>query len=155
MTSKDIRKIPEIVRDLYSVVNQLERACPHRSFTPDGHLVGSIGEVVAEHEYGLSLLPQSTEAHDATAPDGRLVQIKATQGTRVSLSSKPNYLLVLKLFKNGSIEEIYNGPGKPAWKAAGKKQKNGQRQISLTRLQSLAKDVAQADRLSKRNDRRR
>ena len=39
-----IDEIPELVKSLYKVVEQLEAIFPERKFTLDGHLVGSIGE---------------------------------------------------------------------------------------------------------------
>jgi len=110
-----IGQIPAIVGRLCKAVRELEVLFPDRPFTLDGHLVGSIGEVIAAHTYGLTLLPPSTECHDAKSKDGRLVQIKATQGRMIGLRHKPDFLVVLKLLKNGTTEEIYNGPGKPAW----------------------------------------
>jgi hypothetical protein len=114
---------------------------PGRRFTPDGHLVGSIGEVLATHYYGLELLPNSFQRHDAKTLGGQLVQIKATQRATVSLRDEPNYLIVLLLKKDGSFDEVYNGPGKEPWNKAGKMQKNGQRPISLSRLRSLIATV--------------
>jgi hypothetical protein len=35
-----------------------------RHFTPDGHMVGSIGEDFAAHHYGLQLLTASTKGHN-------------------------------------------------------------------------------------------
>ena len=61
-----IAEVPALVRKLYSVVARLEAIFKDRPFTPDGHLVGSLGEVLAAHHYGLTLLPASAEAHDAT-----------------------------------------------------------------------------------------
>jgi len=40
-------KLPEPVADIYWAVVRLEVLYPGRKFTPDGHLVGSIGEVIA------------------------------------------------------------------------------------------------------------
>jgi hypothetical protein len=48
-------KLPEPVAAIYRAVQELEAAYPGRKFTPDGHLVGSIGEVVAARELGLNL----------------------------------------------------------------------------------------------------
>jgi hypothetical protein len=61
----------------------------------DGHLVGSSGEVLAAYYYDLDLLPPSTERHDdATTPDGRLVQIKATQGMHnITMRSELEHLI--------------------------------------------------------------
>ena len=40
-------KLPARVAAIYRAVEELEAAYPLRKFTPDGHLVGSIGEVIA------------------------------------------------------------------------------------------------------------
>ena len=146
-----IAQVPELVGQLCSLVDQLEHLFPGRKFTLDGHLVGSIGEVVAAHRYGLELLPASAETHDARADDGRLVQIKLTQTRSVGLRGEPDHLIVLQLARNGSATEIYNGPGGLAWNAAGKMQSNGQRQISLRRLQNLMLQVPATDRLAPDN----
>ena len=37
-------RFPEIIRELYRLIDELEQMFPGRHFTPDGHLVGSIGE---------------------------------------------------------------------------------------------------------------
>jgi len=131
----------------YSIVGEFESLFPGRKFTLDGHLVGSIGEVVAAHLYSLDLLPASAEGHDAAAPDGRLVQIKATQSKSVGLRSEPEHLLVLKLNTDGSASEVYNGPGSLAWAQVGKMQKNGQRSIGLSRLRSIMEQVSEGERL--------
>ena len=75
------------IKELYRITNELETEYPGRKFTIDGHLVGSIGEVIVSENYGLKLLPNSTETHDAEAKDGKLVQIKATQISRIAISS--------------------------------------------------------------------
>jgi hypothetical protein len=141
------RVIPLIV-DLYAIVEKLEAMFPGRSFTPDGHMVGSIGEAWAEWLFDLTLLPSSTETHDAKSADGRFVQIKATQGTSVALYGDPEVLLVLSLARDGSASVVYNGPGAPVWSAAGKVGKNGQRPISLAKLRALDRLVGDGDRLA-------
>jgi len=47
MSNKSILEIPSLFQELYSIVDRLEELFPGRRFTPDGHLVGSIGEVLA------------------------------------------------------------------------------------------------------------
>ena len=133
------------IKELYRITTELERSYPGRKFTIDGHLVGSIGEVIVAEHYGLTLLCNSTETHDAVSSDGRNAQIKATQVNRIAISSEPDYLIVIKLFSDGSWEENYNGPGKPVWDHAGKIQKNGQRPISLSKLRSLMNSVDKKD----------
>ena len=139
--------LSEKIRNLYAIVNDLETAYPGRRFTLDGHMIGSIGEVIAAEAFGLDLLPNSTPEHDAIAYDGRLVQIKATQRDRIALSACPEHLLVLRIDGNGSWRVVYNGPGKPAWERAGKIQKNGQRPISLAALKTLMLEIDSGDQL--------
>ena len=52
-------KLRDLIRQLYTVVAALEEEFEGRRFTPDGHLVGSIGEVVAAYAFNLTLLPAS------------------------------------------------------------------------------------------------
>lgn len=138
----------ELILALYAIVGELEQRNPGRKFTPDGHLVGSIGETIAAERYGLTLYPASTVTHDAMSPCGREVQIKATQVGQVGLRSEPEHLLVLHLAQDGSVSEVFNGPGALAWNAAGKMQKNGQRPISERKLRELAAVVVMADRIN-------
>ena len=134
-------QVTQLIKELYEITNKLESLYPGRWFTPDGHLVGSIGEVLVAEKYGLRLLENSSPVHDAISVDGRNVQIKATQINKIALSSEPEYLIVIHITKSGEWKEIYNGPGKPAWDNAGKIQKNGQRPISLAKLHTLMQQV--------------
>jgi hypothetical protein len=147
-----VHLVPSLVGRLYAVVAELEALFPGRKFTPDGHLVGSIGEVVAAHRYGLKLYPASTLAHDAVAADGRSVEVKATQGVSVAMRAEPEHLIVLHLNKEGQATEVFNGPGSVAWARAGAMQKNGQRPISLFQLKKLMQELPQATRLAARNE---
>ena len=141
--------LSEKIKELYKITNELERTYPGRKFTIDGHLVGSIGEVIVAEHYGLDLLPNSTKTHDARTKDGKMVQIKATQVKGIAISSEPDYLIVIRLLSDGSWEEIYNGPGKAAWDNAGKMQKNGQRPISLSKLRNLMGSVDIKDKIAR------
>ena len=143
--SQELRKI---IKQLYETTAKLESMYPRRHFTPDGHMVGSLGEVVAASTYDLELFKASNPLHDAVSrKDGRLVQIKATQGNRITISEKPDYLIALKLNRDGSFDEVYNGPGSPVWTHAGKPAKTGQRFISLSKLALLNEEVSPSDRI--------
>lgn len=146
-TVGDTSHMAEKIRELYEITNELEVAFPGSKFTPDGHMVGSIGEVLVAEKYGLELLDNSAKTHDAKTSDGRLVQIKATQTNRISISSEPDYLIVIQLDKAGNWTEIYNGPGKEPWEHSGKMQKNGQRSLSVSKLRKLMKAVIESDQI--------
>ena len=143
----DTRHVQQLIPELYSVVPRLEAAAPGRSFAPDGHLLGSIGEVIAAARYSLELSTASTKGIDAHTRDGRPVEIKCTGGGgSIALRGEQPvtadlHLLVLTIAKDGSATTIYNGPAAPIWAAAGPQQSNGQRKISLSALRRLQEMV--------------
>ena len=132
-----------LIQKLYKVTDTLnaEFASEGRRFTPDGHLLGSIGEVLASFVFDLDLERPSREGHDARTKDGKRVQIKLTAvDSGIALYSGPDFLIAFQLTDEG-IETIYNGPGEIVWKNCGKKQKNGQRHIGLDKLRHLNQTV--------------
>ncbi|MBR3537697.1 MAG: hypothetical protein IKN79_01325 [Eubacterium sp.] len=78
----------------YLVDDLLETEFPGRHFTLDGHLVGSIGEVMAAYYYGIELYKASTEKHDGVIND-REVQIKITQQDDIVICAEPDYLIIM------------------------------------------------------------
>jgi hypothetical protein len=132
-------RLPVPVAAIYRAVAELEAAYP-RKFTPDGHLVGSIGEVVAAEALGLTLYKASRAGHDAYDANGD-VQIKMTGGRRIALYAECIRLVVLRVVSHEEAEIVYDGPGAPVWAAAGKLAKNGQRSISVAKLIRLAQSI--------------
>ena len=61
--------VAEKIKALYAISRELEQLFPGRHYTPDGHMVGSIGEALAASCYGLELFTAGAETHDAKAPD--------------------------------------------------------------------------------------
>lgn len=129
--------LPPPVATIYRAVAELEARYYPRKFTPDGHLVGSIGEVVAAEALGLTLYPMSRAGHDAYDANGD-VQIKMTAGKSVAMYAECVRLVVLHIVSPDEAEIVYDGPGAPAWACAGPVGRNGQRVVSLTKLRSLA-----------------
>ena len=136
--------MPEDVR---TAITKIFRSCQRlteltkRPFSPDGHLVGSFGEVVAAELLNLTLMPPSNDGYDAIDDQGRRVEIKATTRTSIGLSAsgtRAERLVVVVVDGDGETEIAYDGPTAPAWDAAGKAQKNGQRRISVSTLKKLA-----------------
>lgn len=142
-----------LITRLYSLVAELEAAAPGRSFTPDGHLLGSIGEVIAATRYGLELTTASTKGIDAHTADGIPVEIKATtRGTIALRGEEPVcpelHLIALLIQKDGSAIEVFNGPAAPVWANAGPVQSNGQRRISLSALKRLQAEIPDQARIA-------
>lgn len=142
--------IKDKIQRLIGIVKELEEDFPGRHFTLDGHLVGSIGEVMASYFYGISLYSASAPAHDGEV-DGKKVQIKITQQEDIVINEEPDYLLVLYLSKNGDVYEIYNGKGKAPWESASKRDSHNNRHMRVNKLMELDAVVAMEDRLVARN----
>jgi len=145
-----VQRTRELWRAINYHVDELESLWPGRSFTVDGHLIGSVGEVLAAEQYDLDLLPCSAACHDGRhRASGTPVQIKVTQRGAVAFASGdiPEHVLALKLLPDGRLVEFFNGPGATALSVAGKFGKNGQRRASLLKLQALARTLGHALRL--------
>ncbi len=111
-----------------------------RPVSPDGHLVGSIGEALAAELFDLELSPPSNEGFDAVEKEGRTVEIKTTTRSAVALSARgtrAERLIVLCLSSSGEVEVAYDGSAADAWRIAGPEQKNGQRRLGLARLRAI------------------
>lgn len=130
---------PELIRDLYRIVDELEALYPGRKFTPDGHLVGSIGEALVAEKYGLTLMPASNKGYDATDADERRIEIKCTGADHFAFRHEAECVIAVVLKRDGSIEEVYNGPGGLVWDLFKHRKlpSNGQHRISVSRLRKL------------------
>ena len=129
--------LPKAVAKIYEAVEELKAEFPGRPFTPDGHLVGSIGEVMAREVFKFELYPPSNKGHDAKCKSRGDVEVKITAGKSVSFYGDCNHLIVLKIVSPEEGEVVYDGPGAPVMKIAGKPQKNGQRRASLRKIMNL------------------
>lgn len=112
-------KTSAAIVQLLQIVESLRKQYPHKRFTLDGRLVGDLGEVIAEENYNLKLFTKVTAKYDGETPDGRAVQIKVTfhntLGFPCHAEEVPDFYLGLKLYDDGSFDEVYNGPGYPIW----------------------------------------
>ena len=137
-----LEAVPALIGDLLKTTQRLNEMFEGRPFTPDGHLVGSIGEVVAEYIYDLKLQPANVPQIDAYTLDGRSVQIKLTgakgksYGLRWSsrMRTAPADLLIgLKLTEAG-FTEVYNGPFPEDLLKNRPDSSNGQISVAISRL---------------------
>jgi hypothetical protein len=142
-----IQKVPALVAQLYETAHALHRLFPERQFTPDGHMVGNIGEVVAAYTYGLSLNDKAVNpGFDArVGSDGPTVEIKLTSDRSVGVSSEPKppeYLVVLEFREAGGFSEVYSGRF-PAglWR----RKRKSRRLVKNLRLAELRSEQAKLD----------
>ena len=151
MSEMDQHKFQSLVKQLYSTVNELEAMFPGRHFTPDGHMVGSLGECLVASAYGLELMTASNKGYDAVSKSGLKVEIKATQSKSAAFRSEPEHTIIIKIEPDGTFKEVYNGPGSLVWEQFSGKPlpSNGQYLISLKKLVALNESVAQSQRIPK------
>lgn len=153
MNEEQKSQFSRLIQQLFSICGELESMFPGRHFTPDGHTMGSIGEVLAAARYGLDLERPSRKGRDARKDDVA-VEVKATSGKRagstpVAFSTDPDgvHVLVVLVTSEGEVFQEYNGPGDLLLADLGPRQKNGQRTISLAKLRKLQKQVPEVDQL--------
>ncbi len=145
-TLEKMERVREQIQKMIEIVAELEKDFPGRHFTLDGHLVGSIGEVMAAYYYGVELYAASAEVHDGEVC-GKKVQIKIAQQDNIVIPHEPDYLIVLYMNKNGSIYEVYNGPGKEPWETASKRDSHNNRHMMVNKLLTLDGQVSDIDRI--------
>jgi len=124
------------IRQVFETCHELSMLT-RRPISPDGHLVGSLGEIFAAAELGLSLTPPSNKGYDAVDSKGNKVEIKTTTGKSVSLSAsgtEATRLVVVVLSRTGEASIAFDGPAHAVWGLAGPAQKNGQRRVSLSKI---------------------
>jgi hypothetical protein len=143
--------IQAALRKLLEVVEQLQQAYPKKKFTLDGRLVGDIGEILVEASYDLKLFEDLQPHHDGTTADGRLVQIKATMKESLTFPADhiPDYYLGIKVYKDGSFSEVFNGPGAIASEAVEnrKPSKTNLHAINIQTLAALSSKVSARERI--------
>ena len=145
-SKEKMKKLCDKVQTMIGIVSELEKEFPGRHFTLDGHLVGSIGEVMAAYYYGIELYRASVPKHDGIV-NNRQVQIKITQKDNIVINDEPDYLIVMYLTKEGNVYEVYNGKGKRPWETASKKDNHNNKHMRVNKLMELDKEVPDCDRI--------
>ena len=133
------------IKDLYALAEKLNSIFPEKPFTPDGRMVGDIGEAIASIEFGVVLDEKLQRHWDGYREDysgnKRKVQIKTTQKDETYLKKPPHDgdLLVFQIFKNGDWKCCYNGGILPVWDSLSNKKPDstGAKFIKLSKLEEI------------------
>ena len=147
--------IPEALKQLQTIVAALQRSYPEKRFTLDGRLVGDMGEILVAEHYDLELLPGIAKHYDATTSHGRRVQIKTTMKGSLTFpcDHTPDYYLGIKINEDGSIIEVFNGPGAIVEKLLGNRKptKTNLYSISISTLLRKNECIREPDRIPRRS----
>jgi hypothetical protein len=134
---------PSVIDDCRVRIRQVFETChelsmlTRRPISPDGHLVGSLGEIFAAVELGLSLATPSNKGYDAVDARGNKVEIKTTTGRSISLSAagtEATRLVVVVLDRTGEASIAFDGPAQAVWNLAGPAQKSMQSSSNMMEL---------------------
>jgi hypothetical protein len=153
-SAENMGDIQDALKLIFEGIDRLQKCCDgSRKFTIDGRLVGDIGEIIAEREYVIELDKVSRAHHDAKTPDGRDVQIKATFQNSLTFTVAPVLYIGLRLFNDGTHEEVYNGPGQLIADEYQHRKGIGEKLLSfpIARLRELSGTVPGDERVARRN----
>ena len=140
-----LTQLKKAIIDLYLSVEKLHAAFPDRKFTPDGQMVGDVGEAIAALKFGVILDKKSKQHWDGLRVDSmgkkHMVQVKTTQRDETYLKKPPHEgdLLVFKIFKDGKWERCYDGSIMKVWMSLKDKKPDntGAKIITLEKLKKL------------------
>jgi hypothetical protein len=144
--------IEDSLNKIFSGIRQLKEALPSKEFTIDGRLVGDIGEAIVQRDYNLSLYDGLAKDYDGETPCGKKVQIKATFKDSLTFKKVSDYYLGIKIYENGTYEEIFNGPGKVIAEMYKYREGFGVNLLSFPnkKLKELSSSVTNEDKIQKR-----
>ena len=146
------------IRQMFQAQEALRAAFPKKPFTPDGRMMGDIGEAIAEISYRVTIDEKLRKHWDGKWEEGTTecseVQVRATQKEETYVKEPPHdgCLLVFKISPNGSWKCCYNGSPNRVWKSLETRRadKTGAKLIQLAALRKLNKEVAPSESISLR-----
>lgn len=145
--------VKEALRQIFSGIEMLQVASSGaKKFTIDGRLVGDIGEIVAARDYELVLEEKQRSRFDARTADGREIQIKATFQNSLTFRSETMFYLGLKLERDGTYREIFNGPGSLVADSCRHLKGFGNQLVSIPigRLEKLSAEISLENRIARK-----
>ncbi len=114
-------KLQAAIRTMFQAQKALHTSFPKKPFTPDGRMIGDIGEAIAEIDYRVTIDSKLRKDWDGVRENSAVkhpeVQVKATQKNQTYLRKPPHEgsLLVFKIFTDGHWECFYNGKISQVW----------------------------------------
>ena len=138
----DAEEFKRKISAIYDIAHELSQAFKISNCTPDGHLLGAIGQIAAKIAFGLTFNSKLQE-HNCTWSDGKSmlnIQVRCTGRGSIAIRMEPEYLIALEISEAGKIFLLYNGPGKHVWEKI-EHQKQTQKTASRKLLMEAQKEV--------------
>ena len=139
----DVREFKKKIASIYQIANELGREFDISKCTPDGHLLGAVGQIAAKIAFGLRFGSVEKEHNCTWSDESRTIniQVRCTGRGSVAIRKEPEYLIALEISENGKICLLYNGPGKYVWGRI-KQQKQAQKNASRNQLKDAQSEVS-------------
>ncbi|MGB7910711.1 MAG: hypothetical protein WCF59_00645 [Desulfobaccales bacterium] len=144
----DVQEFKEKIAEIYKIANELGRAFGIDRCTPDGHLLGAIGQIAAKIAFNLEF-GRPKDEHNCTWSTGSKkidVQVRCTGRGSIALRKEPDHLIALEIAESGRIRLLFNGPGNSVWSRI-EHQKNSQKYVSLKVVVQAQQAVDVKDRI--------
>ena len=151
--------LKDSIKTLFTVMNNLQSEFKYynKKFTLDGRLVGDLGEIVCAKHYNIQLYEKVVPIYDGIEiGTNRKVQIKSTFHDSLTFPCNknhiPDFYIGIKLYEDGSFEEIYNGKGKIIFDTLLAKRKTtstGLFTVSIKQLRRLNLTIKAEDKIGK------
>ncbi len=140
MDSKEFKKK---IASIYEIANELGREFNISKCTPDGHLLGAIGQIAAKTAFGLQFGSDEKEHNCIWSDESRSmnIQVRCTGRGSIAIRKEPEYLIALEISETGKIYLLYNGPGKYVWERI-ERQKQAQKNASRNQLRDAQSEVS-------------
>jgi hypothetical protein len=138
----DVAEFKNRIAQIYKIADELGRAFNIDTCTPDGHLLGAIGQIAASIAFNLQFGSEKEE-HNCTWSGGERkvnVQVRCSGRGSIALRKEPEYLIAVEIGKTGRIKLLFNGPGEYAWGRI-VHQKSAQKCINSSALFEAQKEV--------------
>jgi len=139
----DANEFKKKIASIYGIANELGREFNISKCTPDGHLLGAIGQIAAKIAFGLNFGSNKKEHNCTWSDQDRIIniQVRCTGRGSIALREEPEYLIAIEIFESGKLSLLYNGPGKFLWNQV-KKQKQPQKYASKNQLMEAQSEVS-------------
>ena len=113
----DVTEFKQKIAKIYALAKELGNAFGIERCTPDGHLLGAIGQIAAKIGFGLEFGSEKEE-HNCIWSDGTRkinVQVRCSGLGQIALRQEPEHLIALEISPQGRIRILFNGPGGIVW----------------------------------------
>ena len=144
----DANEFKRKIAEIYKIANELGRAFNIDRCTPDGHLLGAIGQIAEKIAFNLEFARQEEEHNCVWSAGGKIinVQVRCSARGSIAIRKEPENLIALEIVETGKIRLLFNGPGKYVWCKI-EHQKSNQKTVSSRILREAQQDVSATDQI--------